>query len=79
MTCEWYVFGTRMDTGRQIYYADVFFFEHEYNEYNEFAMRMCIFILPQMADFPPVHWISYDSQEADKPVLPALGGDRGGR
>ena len=27
----------------------MFFFEHEFLEYNEFTMRMCIFILPQMA------------------------------
>ena len=26
------------------------FFEHELNEYNEFTMRMSIFILPQIAD-----------------------------
>ena len=27
----------------------MFFFEHEFLEYNEFAMRMSIFILPQIA------------------------------
>ena len=39
--------GTRMD-GHGFCHADVFF-EHEFLEYNEFTMRMCIFILPQMA------------------------------
>ena len=28
---------------------EFYFFEHEFLEYNEFTMRMCIFILPQMA------------------------------
>lgn len=42
-----YFLGTRMD-GHGFCHADVFF-EHEFLEYNEFTMRMCIFILPQMA------------------------------
>ena len=35
--------------GHGFYHADGVFFEHELNEYNEFAMRMVYFILPQMA------------------------------
>ena len=36
--------GTRMDTdGHGFYHADVYVFEHESLEYNEFTMRMGIF------------------------------------
>ena len=50
-------------------------FEHEFHEYF-FAHRYS----RMDTDFT-VRTIGYhkDTQEADKPVLPALGGDRGGR
>ena len=62
----------------RIYHADGVFFEHEYHEYHEYFWAHGYSRMD--TDFT-VRTIGYhkDSQEADKPVLPAVGGGRGGR